>query len=408
MSNQNFENNGVNGTRPLGEGSSPGRCFLVQQREPGRHQVTARMKWNKEVNKAVMECFYRSKPFDEEGKPVRGYRQRIFREWRDRGLFESTEQRVYDQARAIRKNGWLSQLELEAIKRQVEDEFQGEFGEDDPTEVETVENEDTAENEAMIENEVESVAEEIVNVEEVNNNVTGSVDDTRHTLNDEHRKIVERLNEIMLEGKTSDGIMFKKVDKKTLKVQTDRVNEAIRYFQSKNITETNDLIKASSVWVAEQIGLKKIDYREKNKPRWKGRIEEDIKKLRQEVNLLTRDLKGELGPKKKQKMKELYGKYRVKKKGLKTVIEEVKQRMLAKIAKVKGYEQRIEQFRQNRIFDLDQKKIYAELYGNGIISNGVPNAEECTQFWGNIWGVRKEHNREAEWLKDLKREKERE
>ena len=47
----------------------------------------------------------------------------MFREWRDRGLFELTEQRVCDQARAIKKNGWLSQLELEAIKRQVEDEF---------------------------------------------------------------------------------------------------------------------------------------------------------------------------------------------------------------------------------------------------------------------------------------------
>ena len=232
----------------------------------------------------------------------------MFREWRDRGLFESTEQRVCDQARAIWKNGWLSQLELEAIKRQVEDEFQGEFGEDDPTEVETVENEVTAENEAMVENEVESVAEEIVNVEEMNNNVTDSVDDTRHTLNDEHRKIVERLNEIMLEGKTSDGIMFKKVDKNTLKVQTDRVNEVIRYFKSKNITETNDLIKAASVWIAEQIGLKKRDYREKNEPRWKRRIEGDIKKLRQDVNLLTRDLKGEFGSKKKQKMKELYEK----------------------------------------------------------------------------------------------------
>ena len=113
----------------------------------------------------------------------------MFREWRDRGLFESTEQCVCDQARAIRKNGWLSQLELEAIKRQVEDELQGEFGEDDPTEVETVENEDTAENED------ESVAEEIVNEKEVNNNVTDSVDDTRHTLNDEHRKTVEQLNE---------------------------------------------------------------------------------------------------------------------------------------------------------------------------------------------------------------------
>ena len=223
----------MNRTRPLGEGSSPSMCFLVQQPEPGRHQVTARIKWNKEVNKVVMECFYRSKPFDEEGKPVRGYRQRMFREWRDRGLFESTEQRVCDQARAIRKNGWLSQLELETIKRQVEDEFQGEFGEDAATEVETVENEDTAENEDMVENKVESVAEEIANVEEVNNNVIDSVDDTRHNLNDEHRKIVERLNEIMLEGKTSDGVMFKKVDKKTLKVQTDELMMRLSILKAK-------------------------------------------------------------------------------------------------------------------------------------------------------------------------------
>ena len=84
MSNQNFENNGMNRTRPLGKGSLPGRCFLVQQREHGCHQVTARMKWNKEVIKVVMEYFYRSKPFDEERKLVRGYRQIMFREWRDK------------------------------------------------------------------------------------------------------------------------------------------------------------------------------------------------------------------------------------------------------------------------------------------------------------------------------------
>ena len=105
--------------------------------------------------------------------------------------------------------------------------------------------------------------------------------------------------------------------------------------------------------------------------------------------MLTRGLKEELGS--------IYEKYRVKRKGLKTVIEELKQMILAKSAKVKRYQQRIEQFRQNRIFDLDQKKIYTELNKNGIRSNDVPNAEECTKFWSNIWGVRKEHNRKAEW-----------
>ena len=40
-------------------------------------------------------------------------------------MFESTKQSVRDQGRAFRKNDWLSDFELEAIKRQVEDEFQG-------------------------------------------------------------------------------------------------------------------------------------------------------------------------------------------------------------------------------------------------------------------------------------------
>ena len=205
----------------------------------------------------------------------------------------------------------------------------------------------------------------------------------------------------MLEGRTSDGIMFLKVNKKTFQVQTDRV-DAIKYFKSKNIKKTNDLTKDVSVWVEEQKGLKKRDYREKNEPRWKRRIEGDIKKLTEDVNLLTGDLKGELRSKKKQKVKELYEKYRVKK-GLKTVIEELKQRMLAKSTKVKRYEQRIEQFRQNSIFDLNQKNLCAELNREGVRSNDVPNVEKLTKFWSDIQGVRKEHNREAEQLKDLKR-----
>ena len=55
-------------------------------------------------------------------------------------------------------------------------------------------------------------------------------------------------------------------------------------------------------------------------------------------------------------MKELYEKYRVKRKGLKTVIEELKQRMLEKSTKVKRYDQRIEKFRQNRIFDSTKRR----------------------------------------------------
>ena len=54
--------------------------------EPGRHPATARMRWNKEINKVVMEYFYKSKPFEEEGEPIWAYTPRMFRQWRDRGM----------------------------------------------------------------------------------------------------------------------------------------------------------------------------------------------------------------------------------------------------------------------------------------------------------------------------------
>ena len=92
--------------------------------------------------------------------------------------------------------------------------------------------------------------------------------------------------------------------------------------------------------------------------------------------------------KKKRKLSELNEKYGVKRKGLKTVIEELKQRLLAKSAKIRRYEQRIEQFRQNKIFNFHQKKIYAEFNEGGVRPNEVPNAKSVNDF-GVIFGVLK-------------------
>ena len=179
MSIHSIENNGVNGTGSASESYSPGRCSSAQQRGPGRQPATARLKWNKEVNKVVMECFYKSRPFDEVGKPIRGYRQRMFREWRERGVFESIEQRVCDQARAIRKNAWLSEAELDAIKEQVEREPESQIyrEQSDIVEIERVETVNKI------------VEEELVDVED-------SLNDTEDNMREETGVIVERLKKI--------------------------------------------------------------------------------------------------------------------------------------------------------------------------------------------------------------------
>ena len=44
----------------------------------------------------------------------------------------------------------------------------------------------------------------------MNSNVIDKVDDTRHTLNDEHRKIVKQLNEIMLGKKHVIALCLRK------------------------------------------------------------------------------------------------------------------------------------------------------------------------------------------------------
>ena len=69
-----------------------------------------------------MECYCLSKPVDENDRPVRGYHQRTFKKWQERGMFDSMEQSACEQARAIRRNGWLTNDELEVIKRRVLEE----------------------------------------------------------------------------------------------------------------------------------------------------------------------------------------------------------------------------------------------------------------------------------------------
>lgn len=93
--------NGVNGARTVSNGSSLGRCPVVQQHGPGRHPATAdqdqnqRILWSKETSRVVMECYIRS------NTELRGYRKGMRQLWIDKGMFEVKEQRLADQIRQI-------------------------------------------------------------------------------------------------------------------------------------------------------------------------------------------------------------------------------------------------------------------------------------------------------------------
>ena len=56
------------------------------------------------------------------------------------------------------------------------------------------------------------------------------------------------------------------MERKTLKIVTERANRVIKCIDTKDITETNNLIVATTVWVAKELGLKEI-YKRSNKAR---------------------------------------------------------------------------------------------------------------------------------------------
>ena len=123
---------------------------------------------------------------------------------------------------------------------------------------------------------------------------------------------------------------------------------------TKNITQTKYFNKGAGVCVADQLGLKKYEGSKNKEPWWDRRIAEDIKQLKKEINFLDRVNKEQIGTCKEGKAKLVEETYGVKGKGLITLIEELKQRILVKVARISRYKQRIQQCRINRLFKVNQ------------------------------------------------------
>ena len=160
-------------------------------------------------------------------------------------------------------------------------------------------------------------------------------------------------------------------------------------------------MKAVGNVVAKLLGFKRPKKKEKQEPWWKRRIEGQIKVLRKDISKLQCLKEEKLNN--RDLIKSLGRQYRTKKKGLNLVIEELKQRVTAKAAKIKRYENRIEQFRQNRMFQKNQRRLFEQLERQERQDDVIPDAEESRQFWRGIWSEEVFHNESAEWLKGIEK-----
>ena len=128
-------------------------------------------------------------------------------------------------------------------------------------------------------------------------------------------------------------------------------------------------------------------------------MEQKVNELRKDISLIERMDEGKLkGPKARSHRERMDRVYHMKEKGRKRVKEELKQRVTAKTIQIKRYTDRIKQYRQNRMFQDNQRRFYDELDKEGTQSKTIPDAEESKKFWGDIWGKEVTHNGNAEWV----------
>ena len=83
----------------------------------------------------------------------------------------------------------------------------------------------------------------------------------------------------------------------------------------------------------------------------------------------------------------------------------MKQRITAIAAKVRRYQGRVDSYRQNRLFENNQRQFYRELdQEEERCGRDQPVAEESKKFWGNICSQSADHKKDAKWLQDFQSE----
>ena len=219
------------------------------------------------------------------------------------------------------------------------------------------------------------------------------------SLTENEKAIVERLKIIMNEKQRKPLPSLKKINKKQILKEVKELNEVLKKMSTDTITTTNDLMYAAAVIGSENLGVTREPTKVRKEPWWKRRLTTQIEQMRKDLSRIERLKSGH--PIKNKCKEDLQRKYWLKEKGLNHVKEVIKQRIKAKAAKIKRYNERIKQFRENQLFRTDQNRFYKELNGdNG--GGESPDKEEARNFWGSIWSKDPKHNESAEWINDIK------
>ena len=193
---------------------------------------------------------------------------------------------------------------------------------------------------------------------------------------------------------------LRNVQNKKLLEETAKLDKVLSKFKTHSIAKTNELFYAGAVAVTNRLGVKIDKVTRRKEPVWKRRLQKNIKELRKDLSQLEASKDKDISNFRYWGI--LERQYSIRVRRLNVVIEELKQRITANAAKVGRYQGQVDSYRQDRLFENNQRQFYRELdQEKESCDDDQPVAEESKQFWGNIWSQSADHKKDAKGLQDL-------
>ena len=241
----------------------------------------------------VMECYLLSEP------NIRPYRKRMLSLWLQKGMFWVSQQRLVDQANTIRRNSWMTELEIEKLERKV-------TGSDSVIIAEA----------RSVEALPDQVGEDVRNVlPEM------GAEQQPGSLNDEEVAIVMEIAEVIERGRKDMLPALRNLPQKKLLEETAKVDKVLSKFKTHNI-KTNELFYAGAFVVTNRLGVKIDMVAGRKEPTQKRRLKNKIKELRKDLSQL--EASKDKGISNFRHCGRLERKYSIRVKRLNVVIEELK------------------------------------------------------------------------------------
>ena len=249
--------------------------------------------------------------------------------WLNKGMFWVSEQRLVDQTNTIRRNSWMIELEIEELERNL------------------AENDSYKKGERSADGTGSNLGEEVRYI------LTAlEADEGIGNLDEENIAIIGEIAEV-LEKRQKDKLPdLRDIPKKKLLEETAKVDKVLCKFKVHSITSTNELFYAGAV-VTNKLG---VNIAERKEPVWRRRLQNKIKELRKTLSQLESSKDKEISNVRHWQL--LERKHNIRLKTLGVAIEELKQRIVAIAAKVRRYQEGVDRFRQNRMFQNNQRQFY--------------------------------------------------